>query len=127
MDGKTTGAILVVIGVVALFAAIVGGGIKIKEIEVGSVPSLWRQGLLGLFGIVVALTGAVFMSGNPPTSNNTDMDVSTQNTEALDQGTGANSTDSSGSEANGSDSNAGSDAANAGTETNTTEATGTTP
>jgi hypothetical protein len=53
----TSGAILLVIGVVALFAAIVGGGVKIKEIEVGSVPSRWRQGLLALFGLVVGGIG----------------------------------------------------------------------
>lgn len=55
----TSGAILLVIGVVALFAAIVGGGVKIKEIEVGSVPSRWRQGLLALFGLVVGGIGLV--------------------------------------------------------------------
>ena len=52
-----TGAILIVIGVVALFAAIVGGGVKIKDIEVGSVPSKWRQGMLALFGVFVAFVG----------------------------------------------------------------------
>ena len=57
----TSGAILLVIGVVALFAAIVGGGVKIKEIEVGSVPSRWRQGLLALFGLVVGGIGLVLL------------------------------------------------------------------
>jgi hypothetical protein len=52
-----------VIGVVALFAAIVGGGVKIKEIEVGSLPSRWRQGMLAIFGIVVGITGLVMVSG----------------------------------------------------------------
>ena len=33
MNERTAGAALLVIGVVALFAAIVGGGIKIREIE----------------------------------------------------------------------------------------------
>jgi hypothetical protein len=56
-----TGRILLVIGVVALFAAIVGGGIQFKDIEVGSVKSLWRQGLLGIFGIIVSLVGLVFV------------------------------------------------------------------
>jgi hypothetical protein len=58
-----TGAILLVIGVVALFAAIVGGGVKIKEIEVGSVPSLWRQIMLGIFGLVVGLIGLILVMG----------------------------------------------------------------
>jgi hypothetical protein len=57
----TSGAILLVIGVVALFAAIVGGGVKIKEIEVGSLPSRWRQGLLALFGLVVGGIGLVLL------------------------------------------------------------------
>ena len=57
----TSGAILLVIGVVALFAAIVGGGVKIKEIEVGSLPSRWRQGLLALFGLVVGAIGLVLL------------------------------------------------------------------
>ncbi|MEA3057879.1 MAG: hypothetical protein QOF34_694 [Sphingomonadales bacterium] len=58
-----TGPILLLIGVVALFAAIVGGGVKIKEIEVGSVPSLWRQIMLGIFGLVVGLIGLILMMG----------------------------------------------------------------
>jgi hypothetical protein len=59
VQGETgvTGAILIVIGVVALFAAIVGGGIKVRDIEVGSVPSKWRQGLLALFGVFIAFVG----------------------------------------------------------------------
>ena len=57
----TTGAILLVIGVVALFAAIVGGGVKIREIEVGNLPSRWRQGLLAIFGIVVGITGLIMV------------------------------------------------------------------
>src|SRR4051812_32866175 len=62
----TTGAILLVIGAVALFAAIVGGGVKIREIEVGSLPSKWRQGLLGLFGLVVGLIGLVLVIDQEP-------------------------------------------------------------
>ena len=66
-----TGAALLVIGVVALFAAIVGGGIKIKEIEVGSVPSIWRQALLAIFGLVVGTIGLVlfFDSDDSSTTN----------------------------------------------------------
>lgn len=61
MNDRTAGAVLLVIGVVALFAAIVGGGIKIREIEVGSVPSKVRQGLLAAFGLVVGLIGLVMV------------------------------------------------------------------
>ena len=59
VEGETgvTGPILIVIGVVALFAAIVGGGIKVRDIEVGNVPSKWRQGMLALFGVFVAFLG----------------------------------------------------------------------
>src|SRR4051794_4018780 len=66
-----TGAALLVIGVVALFAAIVGGGIKIKEIEVGSVPSIWRQALLAIFGLVIGTIGLVlfFDSDESSTAN----------------------------------------------------------
>ena len=75
-----TGPALLIIGVVALFAAIVGGGIKIKEIEVGTVPSLWRQGLLAVFGVIVALTGLVLMDSD--SSANT---AATQNVAAVDE------------------------------------------
>ena len=61
MNERTSGAALLIIGVVALFAAIVGGGIKIREIEVGSVPSRWRQGMLAAFGIVVGIIGLVLV------------------------------------------------------------------
>jgi len=57
MNDRTAGAILLVIGVVAIFAAIVGGGIKIEHIEVGSVQSKWRQWLLAAFGLIIGLVG----------------------------------------------------------------------
>jgi hypothetical protein len=68
-----TGAALLVIGVVALFAAIVGGGIKIREIEVGTVQSIWRQALLAIFGLVVGTIGLVlfFDSDDSSTANKT--------------------------------------------------------
>ena len=56
-----TGAALLVLGAVALFAAIVGGGIKYRDIEVGKLPSLWRQGLLGVFGVFILLIGLGLM------------------------------------------------------------------
>ena len=65
----TSGALLLVIGVVALFAAIVGGGVKIKEIEVGSLPSRWRQGLLALFGLVVGGIGLVLLLPDTEAAN----------------------------------------------------------
>ena len=61
MNDRTAGAVLLVIGVVALFAAIVGGGIKIREIEVGSVPSKVRQWLLAAFGLVVGFIGLIMV------------------------------------------------------------------
>jgi hypothetical protein len=79
----TSGAILLVIGVVALFAAIVGGGVKIKEIEVGNLPSRWRQGFLAIFGIVVGVTGLIMVM-NPGASGSTD--AATQNVETVDPG-----------------------------------------
>jgi len=61
MNDRTAGAILLIIGVVAIFAAIVGGGIKIQQIEVGSVQSKWRQWLLGAFGLVIGLVGLIMV------------------------------------------------------------------
>jgi hypothetical protein len=78
----TTGAILLVIGVVALFAAIVGGGVKIKEIEVGSLPSRWRQAFLAMFGFVVGVTG-LYMVMNP--GGRGSADAAPGNGETLDQ------------------------------------------
>lgn len=79
-----TGPILLVIGVVALFAAIVGGGIKFKDIEVGTVKSLWRQGLLGIFGIIVSLIGLVLVI-DPNFFNDSNSADQTQNTASPDQ------------------------------------------
>jgi hypothetical protein len=78
-----TGAILLVIGVVALFAAIVGGGVKIKEIEVGTLPSRWRQGLLAVFGVVVGITGLIMVTGVLDSSNSGEP---AQNVENADEG-----------------------------------------
>jgi hypothetical protein len=105
------GAILLVIGVVALFAAIVGGGVKIKEIEVGSLPSKWRQGFLAIFGIVVGVTGLVMVSGILDSGNATEP---AQNVENADQGayatpteatTDTNAGDQNETDANGTDAN----------------------
>src|ERR1700745_3352977 len=90
----TSGAILLVIGVVALFAAIVGGGIKIKEIEVGSVPSRWRQGLLALFGLIVGGVGLFLLlpeNGHANAGRATD-NVASGNESAPGAGTGGEST-----------------------------------
>lgn len=78
----TTGAILLVIGVVALFAAIVGGGVKIREIEVGSLPSRWRQLFLAIFGVLVGLIGLVMVTDD----GSGGAETATQNTESADQG-----------------------------------------
>jgi hypothetical protein len=80
-----TGAILLVIGVVALFAAIVGGGVKIKEIEVGNLPSRWRQGALAIFGMVVGITGLIMVSGVLDSSNGNAAEPA-QNVENADEG-----------------------------------------
>ncbi|HEY6049325.1 MAG TPA: hypothetical protein VIV07_09815 [Sphingomicrobium sp.] len=70
MMEKSAGAALLVIGVVALFAAIVGGGLKVRDIEVGSVPSRLRQGLLALFGVAIAITGlALIWDDEEPTQS----------------------------------------------------------
>ncbi|WP_156255432.1 hypothetical protein [Sandarakinorhabdus oryzae] len=40
-----------------MIAAIVGGGVKLQQLEVGQVTSLWRQSVLGIFGLLVSLAG----------------------------------------------------------------------
>ena len=72
MNDRTAGAILLVIGVIAIFAAIVGGGIKIQQIEVGSVQSKWRQWLLGAFGLIIGLVGLIMVWPNDPPTNAVD-------------------------------------------------------
>jgi zona occludens toxin (predicted ATPase) len=100
-----TGAALLVIGVVALFAAIVGGGIKIKEIEVGSVPSLWRQALLAIFGLVVGAIGLAlyFDSDESSTANGAPTENVANSNEAEatvdENAVDANAADPSGAEA----------------------------
>jgi hypothetical protein len=74
MNDRTAGAILLVIGVVAIFAAIVGGGIKIQQIEVGSVQSKWRQWLLGAFGLVIGLVGLIMVLPDDAPTNAADSD-----------------------------------------------------
>lgn len=80
-----TGSILLVIGAVALFAAIVGGGVKIRDIEVGDVKSLWRQGMLAAFGIVVALVGLLVMMGVFDPDTNSSANTVTNSVENTDQ------------------------------------------
>jgi hypothetical protein len=101
MNDRTAGAILLVIGVVAIFAAIVGGGIKIQQIEVGSVQSKWRQWLLAAFGLVISLTGMVMALGDDKPSDAT----GTENAVASgDETTDANAGDAAG-DANAPDAN----------------------
>ena len=95
-----TGTILLVIGVVALFAAIVGGGIKIRDIEVGTVPSLWRQGLLGAFGIVVVVIGLIFAM---PDDSDSNADVNAAN---VAEGSDANASEENATDSNAVDENA---------------------
>jgi hypothetical protein len=106
-----------VIGVVALFAAIVGGGIKFRDIEVGDVKSLWRQGLLGIFGIVVSLIGLVLViepdifnsseDDTPQTNMSSDANAagSDQNAAGTEQGTPPAATDENAGDATGTDAN----------------------
>ena len=104
-----TGTILLVIGVVALFAAIVGGGIKIRDIEVGTVPSLWRQGLLGAFGIVVTALGLALMdddNGSAATENTTNIEQYSDTNASAENEIDNNAVDENASDANATDENA---------------------
>jgi len=110
----TTGAILLVIGVVALFAAIVGGGVKIREIEVGSLPSRWRQVLLAMFGVVVGITGLIMVM-NPAGSDSAAAAPQNAQSSETSGGNGSetanesdqNAADAQATDANGTDSAAG--------------------
>jgi hypothetical protein len=113
MNERTAGAALLVIGVVALFAAIVGGGIKIREIEVGSVPSRVRQGLLAAFGLVVGLIGLILVMPDDNTANAADI----ENIAAADEN-GADAVDANAAEEN-TDANVAEDASNASGEART--------
>jgi hypothetical protein len=86
MNDRTAGAVLLVIGVVATFAAIVGGGIKIQQIEVGSVPSKWRQWLLGTFGLVIGFVGLIMvLPDDKPADETTNVQVVDENATVTDE------------------------------------------
>ena len=59
------GTTLILIGIGCMIAGIVGGGIKLHQLEVGTVKSVWRQILLFLFGGVLAATGVAKDSDKP--------------------------------------------------------------
>ena len=50
---------LVLVGVACIIGAIVGGGVKLVQVELSPVASLWRQLMLGGFGMVLVLSGLV--------------------------------------------------------------------
>ncbi len=50
---------LILIGVGCIIGAIIGGGVKLVQIELSQVTSLWRQSLLGLFGVILVFSGLV--------------------------------------------------------------------
>ena len=57
---------LVLAGVACIIAAIVGGGVKLRDVEFPTVKSVWRQLMLGGFGALLAFAGAVVGSEGPP-------------------------------------------------------------
>ena len=51
-----------VLGIVCVIAAIGGGGLKARGVAVPIIDSLWRQGLLAAFGIVLLLiSNAIYL------------------------------------------------------------------
>lgn len=65
---------LVLLGVVCIIGAIVGGGIKAVQLEMGQVASIARQVTLATFGVVLCILGLMlgghipaFSSGKPTT------------------------------------------------------------
>ena len=96
MNEHTAGAVLLVIGAVAIFAAIVGGGVKIERIEVGNLPSRWRQGILAAFGLVVGLIGLIMVMPDETSANVAETDnAATSDVNAVDANASAdaNATD----------------------------------
>jgi len=110
MNEHTAGAVLLVIGVVAIFAAIVGGGVKIERIEVGSLPSRWRQGILAAFGLVVGLIGLIMVMPDESNANAADSDnAATAEMNAIDENATADANvavDENSTDANAADENA---------------------
>lgn len=50
---------LVLIGIGCIIGAIIGGGVKLVQIELSPVTSLWRQMLLGCFGAILVIAGTM--------------------------------------------------------------------
>lgn len=48
---------LILIGVACIIGAIIGGGVKLVQVELGQVSSLWRQSMLGVFGVILVGSG----------------------------------------------------------------------
>ena len=118
MNEHTAGAVLLVIGVVAIFAAIVGGGVKIERIEVGNLPSRWRQAILAAFGLVVGLIGLILILPDESSANAAESDnAAMADVNAVDENaavdanvTEANAaTDENATDANAAEENAASD------------------
>ena len=102
MNDRTAGAILLVIGVVAIFAAIVGGGIKIEHIEVGSVQSKWRQWLLAAFGLIICLVGLFMVLPDAKTTDEANnVEFVDENAPATDENAAATDENSAGTDENG--------------------------
>ena len=66
---------LVLAGVACIIAAIVGGGVKLRDVEFPTVKSVWRQLMLGGFGALLAFAGAVVGSEDPPVAAAEDINV----------------------------------------------------
>jgi hypothetical protein len=50
---------LILTGVTCIIGAIIGGGVKLVQIELSPVASLWRQALLGVFGLILVIAGLI--------------------------------------------------------------------
>lgn len=50
---------LILTGVACIIGAIIGGGVKLVQIELSPVASLWRQLLLGIFGLILVISGLI--------------------------------------------------------------------
>jgi hypothetical protein len=68
--GRRMASTLVIIGLVSIMAAIIGGGLSALGVTIPTVESIGRQITLGIFGIIVLAAGAFASGGISATIEN---------------------------------------------------------
>jgi hypothetical protein len=57
MGNFSLGGTLILVGVVCMIVAVIGGGLKLKDAEFPTIHSVRRQTMLGVLGLLIALAG----------------------------------------------------------------------